>query len=185
MKRDTLVIESRATAAIGAWVPTVTVRAATAVVSSGLCLLVLPTPFWRGMGILLTASSLLFPSVVPTWTVILLLCVNQIGRQSSASDATFYVLLAGVHLLHLLTSLARVLPDSGRLQLAALRRPLTRFVLIQAVVQTTAALTMLLFRNGPGTIRGLSIGSALALGAIAVVLAMGLRPRIGVRAGQS
>lgn len=172
MKRDTLVIESRATAAIGAWVPTVTVRAATAVVSSGLCLLVLPTPFWRGMGILLTASSFLFPSVVPTWTVILLLCVNQIGRRSGASDATFYVLLAGVHLLHLLTSLARVLPNRGRLQLAALGRPLTRFVLLQVAVQAIAVLALLLFRNGSGTIRGLPIVSAIALGVVAVVLAM-------------
>jgi hypothetical protein len=112
---------------------------------------------------------------VPAWGLLLVLGLSQVSREPSVTDLTFYLLLAGVHLLHVLGGLARVLPWAGRMQVGALVQPIQRFVLVQAVAQPAAVGALLAFDGGPGTIPGLSIVAAATVGAIAAVLVRRLR----------
>ena len=155
--------------AIGPWVPTATLHLSFFALAAGLCLHVLVSPFWRVIGLLLAAAITLVPRWVPTWWLLLLLALSQLWREPSATDLDFYLLVAGVHLLHVLGGLARLLPWMGRIQVAALVRPAQRFVLVQAVAQPVAVGALLAFSGGPGTVPGLSV---LAAGALAVVAAM-------------
>lgn len=160
---------------IGPWVPTATVHLAFLVVAAGLCLLVLAPPFWRAVGLLLAVVSTVFPNWVPRWWLLLLLGLSQYWREPSVTDLVFYLLLAGVHLLHVLGGLARLLPWHGRMQVVALARPLQRFAVVQVVTQSVAVGALLAFSGGRGTIPGLSILAAAMLGVVAAVLNRGLR----------
>jgi hypothetical protein len=160
---------------IGPWMPTAILHLLGLGVAAGLCLLVLESPIWRAIGLLLAVVGMTFPSVVPGWWLLLVLGLSQLWRAPSVTDAVYYLLLAGVHLLHVLGSLTRMLPWNGRMQLIAFALPLRRFVLVQAVAQPVAAGALFAFGGGPGTVPGLSIFSAAVLGVTAVVLARGLR----------
>lgn len=161
--------------AIGRWVPTATVHLAFLVVAAVLCLLVLAPPFWRAVGLLLAVVSTVFPNWVPRWWLLLLLGLSQYWREPSVTDLVFYLLLAGVHLLHVLGGLARLLPWHGRMQVVAFVRPLQRFAVVQAVAQSVAVGALLAFSGGRGTIPSLSILAAAMLGVVAAVLNRGLR----------
>jgi len=161
--------------AIGQWVPTATVHLAFLVVAAALCLLVLSSPFWRAVGLLLAVVVTVFPNWVPRWWLLLLLGLSQYWREPSVTDLVFYLLLAGVHLLHVLGGLARLLPWHGRMQVVAFVRPLQRFAVVQAVAQSVAVGALLAFSGGRGTIPGLSILAAAMLGVVAAVLNRGLR----------
>lgn len=160
---------------IGRWVHTAMLHIVFLVVAVGLCSLVLPSPLWMAIGLLLAVAGTLAPNVVPTWWLLLLLGLAQVWREPSATDVVFYLLLAGVHLLHMLGSLLRTLPWNGRMQLVSFIRPLTRLVLVQAGMQVVAVGALFVFADGPGTVQGLSILAALLLGVMAAVLVRGLR----------
>jgi hypothetical protein len=159
----------------GPSVPTATLRLAFLAVAAGLCMLVLDSHFWLGIGLLVAIAATLVPQVVsPVW-LLLMLGLSQLWRAPSTSDVVFYLLLAGVHLLHVLSSLARLLPWRGRIQVVALVRPLKRFVLVQAVSQIVAAGALFTFAGARGAATGLSILAAALLGVVAAVLALGVR----------
>lgn len=161
--------------AIGLWMPTAALHLGFLLLAAALCLLVLPPPGWLTIGLLFAMAATLRSNLVPTWWLLLLLGLSQVWREPSATDPVFYVLLGGVHLLHVLGGLARVTPWNGRVQLRALTRPLRRFVIVQAVTQALAVGTLLVFDNEPVRIPGLSILAAMVLGLLAAVLAR--RPR--------
>ncbi len=161
--------------AMGPWVPTATVHLVFLAVAVGLCLLVLDRPFWIGVGLLLAVAGTFIPHLVAKGWVIGMLALGQLWREPSATDVSFYLLLAGVHLLHVLGSLAGQIPWHGRMQTGAFVRPLQRFVLVQTVVQAVAVGALLAFGGGRGTVPGLSILSAALLGIVAAVLARALR----------
>jgi hypothetical protein len=156
---------------IGRWVPTVLLHGLVLAVSAALCLLVLAPPLWRVVGLTLAVVGTVVPRRVPLWWLLLLLGLSPLGREPSATDVTFYLLLAGVHLLYVLGGLARLVPWEGRMQVGALVQPMRRFVLLQAVVQPVAVGALLVFGGGSGTVPGLSIVAAVVLGVVAVVLA--------------
>lgn len=160
---------------IGWWVPTATLRLLFLAVASGLCLLVLDSPFWTTIALTLAVAGTIAPNLVPTWWLVLLLGLSQLWREPSVTDFAYYALLAGVHLLHVLGGLARLLPWGGRLQVGALTLPLRRFVIVQAVAQPAAAGALFAFSGVRGTVAGLSIVAALMLAIVAVVFARGLR----------
>jgi hypothetical protein len=160
---------------IGLWVPTAAIHVLFFVVSVGLCILVLPAPLWLSIGLSLAVAGALAPNTVPTWWLLLLLGVSQLSRDPSATDTVYYLLLAGLHLLHVVGSFARVVPWSGRMQIAGVVRPLQRFVLVQAVVQPFAFVALLLFGEIRGSIPGLSIVAAVTLATVAAVLFRGRR----------
>lgn len=176
MKRDMPTTRARVSEpSIGAWVPTATLHLVFLTVAAGLCLLVLDAHFWLVVGLLITVAATLVPNVVSAWWLLLLLGSSQIWRAPSATDIVFYLLLAGVHLLHVLSSFTRLLPWNGRIQLIALVRPLQRFVLVQAVSQVVAVGALLTFGGGRGTISGLSMLAAAMLGIVALALVRGVR----------
>lgn len=160
---------------IGPWVPTATVHIAFLAVAVGLCALLLEAPFWLSVGLLLAFAGTFFPGLVHRSWILLVLCVSEFWREPSVTDIAFYLLLAGAHLLHVLSSLASQMPWRGRVQRRALLRPLKTFVLIQAGVQTIAVSALLAFDNDRVDVPGLSIGAAVVLGILAVILGRGLR----------
>lgn len=163
---------------IGPWLPTAAVHLAFLAVAAGLCLLLFDSRFGLGVGLLIAIAATLVPRVVSPLWLLLVLGLGQFWRAPSATDVVFYLLLAGVHLLHVLSSFAKLMPWNGRIQLTALIRPLRRFVLVQAVSQIVAVGALLTFDGGGGTASGLSILAAAVLGVLAAVLARGaLRPK--------
>lgn len=172
MSGDTAALHARASEPnIGPSVPTAALHLLFLVVGAGLCLLVLESPLWLAIGLLLAIAGTLLPTLVPTWWLILLLGLSPLGREPSVSDVTFYVLLAGVHLLHVLSSLTRLLPWDGRMQVDALAPSLRRFVFVQAVVQPVAAGALFAFGGQSGTVSWLSILAAAVLAFVAAMLA--------------
>lgn len=161
--------------AIGSWLPTAMPHLAFLVVAALLCLFVIEAPFWRGVGLLLAVAGTFVPNLVPKWCVLFVLALSQLSREPLVTDVDFYLLLAGVHLLHIVGSVTREMPWRGRMQIVALKRPLQRFVLVQIVVQGVAVSALLVFGGGRGTVPGLSIVAAALLGIVAVVLGRGLR----------
>ena len=161
--------------AMGPAVPTATLSLVFLGVAVGLCLLVLAAPFWLGIGLLLAVTGTFIPNVVHKGWVILMLGLSQLWREPSATDVAFYLLLAGVHLLHVIGSFTREIPWHGRIQTVAFVRPFQRFVL----VQTIAVGALLAFGGGRGTVPGLSILSAAVLGIVSGVLARGRRHASG------
>ncbi len=160
---------------INRWVPTATLHLVFLTVAAGLCLLVLESPIWLATGLLLAVAGTLVRNLVATWWLLLLLGLSQLWREPSATDFVYYLLLAGVHLLHVLGGLVRLLPWVGRMQVGALLHPLRRFVFVQVAAQSVAVGAMLAFGGGPGMVPGLSILAAAVLGMVAAVLARGLR----------
>lgn len=164
---------------MGPWVPTATLHLVFLGVAAGLCLLVLKDPFWLGAGLLLAFAGTFASNVVPKWCVLLLLGLSQFWREPLVTDVVFYLLLAGVHLLHVIGGLSRQMPWRGRMQRGALVRPFQQFVFVQVVVQAVAVGALLAFGGGRGTVPGLSIFSAAVLGVVAVVLVRGRRHALG------
>lgn len=161
---------------IGPSLPTVTVPLLFLAVAAALCLLVLTSPSLVALGLLLALLGTLAPNQVPTWWLLLMLGLSQLWRNPLATDVVYHLLLAGVHLLQVLSSFARLLPWNGRMQVGTFARPLRRYVLVQAVVQPLAAGALLAFGRGPGRVTGLSIVAALLLCVVAVALGLGKRP---------
>jgi hypothetical protein len=145
-------------------------------IAAALCFLVLTSPSLVAIGLLLALLGTLAPNQVPSWWLLLLLGLSQLWRDPLATDVSFYLLLAGVHLLFVLSSLARLLPWNGRMQLDTLARPLKRYVLVQAVAQPVAAGALLAFGGGSGGVTGMSMVAALLLCALAVALGFSKRP---------
>lgn len=160
---------------IGPSVPTAVLHLLFFVVGAGLCLLVLESPLWLVIGLLLAIAGTLVPHLVPTWWLLLVLGLSPLGREPSVSDVAYYVLLAGVHLLHVLGSLTRLLPWDGRMQVVVLAPSLRRFVFVQAGVQPVAVGALFVFSGESGTVPWLSILAAAVLVFVAAVLARGLR----------
>ena len=161
--------------AVGPGMSAATLHVMFLAVAAGLCLLVLERPVWLAVGLLLAAGGTLLPELVPKWWVLLMLGVGQLWREPSVTDVAFYLLLAGLHLLHVIGSLAQQLPWHARMQRVAFAQYLRRFVLVQVVAQAVAVGALFAFGGGRGTVTGLSIVAAAALGLMAAVLARGLR----------
>jgi uncharacterized protein YybS (DUF2232 family) len=105
---------------IGRWVPTAVLHWLVLAVAAALCLLVLDPPLWCAVGLTLAVVGTVVPRRVPLWWLLLLLGLSQLGREPSVTDVTFYLLLAGVHLLFVLGGLARLVPWEGRMQVPGL-----------------------------------------------------------------
>lgn len=163
---------------IGPSVPTAALHLLFLVMGIGLCLLVLESPLWLAIGLLLAIAGTLVPNLVPTWWLMLLLGLGQLGRGPSVTDVAYYVLLAGVHLLHVLGSVTRLLPWDGRVQLVALTPSLRRFVFVQAVAQPVAVGALFVFGGESGTVTWLPIVAAAMLGVVAAVIARAMRPAL-------
>lgn len=161
---------------IGPSIPTATVPLLFLAASAGLCLLALASPSLVAIGFLLALLGTVASNQMSTWLLLLMLSLSQLWRDPLATDVVYYLLLAGVHLLHVLSSLSRLLPWNGRMQVGTLARPLRRYLFVQAVVQPVAVGALIAFGRGSGGVTGLSIVAALLLCVVAVELGVGKRP---------
>lgn len=156
---------------VGPSVPAAVLRAAAGAVAGALVAQTFAGP-WSlpvAVGVLLA----LWPTPAAVVALVLVIAGAQVLRPLAPVQPGFFVLLAGVHLLHVLTALARVLPWRARVQLVALARPLGRFALVQAGAQLVA-LVLLVAVPGP---RGGLVGAPLPVlgvvgGAVLLVLVL-------------
>jgi len=160
---------------MGRSVPVATLHVAHVIIAAVLCVLVLEGPLWRAVGLALLLAGAFAPGRISPWWLLLALAASQLRRTPSATDPTFYLLLAGVHLLHVLASLTRLLPWRGRLEVRALVGPLWRFAMVQMVSQAVAVGALLAFRGERGAWPGLPIVAAGLLAVVALALGRGVR----------
>ena len=78
------------------------------------------------------------------------------------------MLLAGVHLLHVLAALTLGLPWRSWIQPSVFTRPLLRFVAIQIPVQLLAVVTLLLLAPNAHGHRPLTVAEFTIIGAVAL-----------------
>ncbi|HEY5224089.1 MAG TPA: hypothetical protein VIJ18_13710 [Microbacteriaceae bacterium] len=154
---------------IGERVPGWALRVAVVAVGVALCVSQLPLGLWFGFGLALALLAGFFPRVPAAWGLIIVLGAGLLWRQPSPLDLHFYLLLAGVHLLHVLASFALAVPVRACLQLRALGAPLRRYLLIQVPVQLGAGIALFVFSPRIGHAAGV-IPAAAAVAAVALVV---------------
>lgn len=165
--------------AADARIPAVTVRVAFALTGALVALVDYGPSGWLAFGIALSIAAAAVPETLIAWVVILFLAAGQLARRADLTWR-FLVLLAGLHLLHVLASLALELPWRSWIQPAVFVAPLRRFVLIQVPTQLLAVVALLLLapsHNGhrPLTVAAFAVIGAAALAGLTVLL---VRPRV-------
>jgi hypothetical protein len=161
--------------AAGARVPALTVRAV--FVIAGLLLSLVDYGFtgWLVVGIVLSVAAASSPRTLLAWVLILYLAAGRLAHHASLSWK-FLVVLAGVHLLHVLGMLALELPWRSWVQPQLFVAILRRFLVIQVPTQLLAILALLLLAPSPDghrplTIAGFGVVGALALAGLALLIA--------------
>ena len=167
----------------GARIPALALRAAAATVGILLTLLVYRAPGFLVLGIVFSLLAAWAPAYLLSWVMIVFLGLGQLGRPATLSWQLL-VLLAGLHLLHLLGMLSLALPWRSWMQPRALRAPLLRFLAIQVPVQLLAVGLMLLLAPNSHGHRPLTAAAAAVLGApaLAGLTLLMLRRRHDLRA---
>jgi hypothetical protein len=134
---------------------------------------------WLAVGIVLSAVAVWSPRHLLGWVLILFLAAGRLAHHPSLSWR-FLMLLAGLHLLHVLSLLALELPQRSWVQPAMFVSPFLRFLIIQVPTQLLAVLALLLLAPGlngrrPFTVAGFAVIGAVALAGLALLL-FGRRP---------
>jgi hypothetical protein len=162
----------------GARVPALAVRAV--LVVAGLLLSLVDYRFtgWLVVGIVLCFAAAWSPRNLLAWVLILYLAAGGLAHHASLTWR-FLVVLAGIHLLHVLGTLTLELPWRSWVQPRVFVAPLRRFLVIQVPTQLVAILALLLLAPSsrgrrPLTISEFAVVGALALAGLALTLA---RPR--------
>jgi hypothetical protein len=159
---------------VGARIPALAVRALFAVAGVLLTLVDYGLTGWLAVGIVLSFAAAWVPQQLLGWGLILFLAAGRLAQHSSLSWQ-FLVLLAGLHLLHVLGMLALELPWRSWVQPVVFVAPLRRFLMIQVPTQLLAVLTLSLLAPGthghrPVTIAAFAVVGAVALAGLAVLL---------------
>ena len=154
--------------ALRAAVPTVLIRVLLAAVGVGLAALLL-----QGLGVvvgvLLALLAAVLPGRVAPWLLVAVLALGEALRDPRTVGAELLLLVAGVHALAALAELAAALPATGRLELAALRRPALRFLAVQVPVQALGLVVLLLIGRTP-PLPAAAVGGAVLLVALPILL---------------
>ena len=171
--------------AAGARMPGVAVRAMFLITGGLLSLVEHGLTGWLGVGIALSVAAAWSPRQLLGWALILFLAIGQLAQHPGLSWR-FLVLLAGLHLLHVLGTLALELPWRSWIQPTVFVAPLRRFVVIQVPAQLLAVVALLLLAPGhdghrPLTVTGFAVVGAIALAGVCLLL---LGPRLA-RPGQA
>ncbi len=153
--------------ATGARIPAVAVRCVLAILGALLTLLVYGTSGWLAVGIIFSLLAAWAPELLLAWLLIVFLAIGELSH-SAALDWRLLLLLAGVHLLHLVSALTLGLPWRSWMQPSVFTRPLLRFLAIQIPVQPLAVVTLLLFSPSAHGHRPLTVSEFTILGAVAL-----------------
>jgi hypothetical protein len=163
----------------GARVPGFAPRVALVLAAALLSLVDFGATAWLGVGVALGMAAAAAPRTFAGWWLILFLALGRIGH-AAALDWSLFVLLAGVHLLHVLAMLTLELPWRGWVQPRALLAPLRRFAVIQVPAQILAVVALLVLAPGQGGHRPLVLAAFSLVGALALAgagwLLFGRRP---------
>jgi hypothetical protein len=129
---------------------------------------------WSVVGILLSLAAAWAPQNLITWVLIVFLALRELGHHA-ALTWHLLVLLAGLHLLHVLGMLALELPWRSWVQPAVFARPLARFVAIQIPTQLLAVVALLLLApnahgHRPLTLAEFTVVGAAGLAGLALLL---------------
>ena len=159
---------------LGLRVPGFTPRAVFALLSIALCVIELRVGFVFVVALVLAAVTMVLPRLLTAWAFLLLLAGNQAVQDPSTHEWKLFVLLAGLHLVHVIASQLLVLPARGWIQLRVFGKPLKRFLVIQVAAQLTAALVLLVLLPRTASLHlslpALGIVGAGALVVLAIVL---------------
>lgn len=175
---------------IGARVPGWVLRVLVGIVGISLCISQLPVDvggFWLWVGIVVTIVAVLAPATPAAWVLMVMLGISLLTCDPSPVDARIYILIAGIHLLQLFASYARVVPLRSWIQLRSLAAPLRRYVLVQVPVQCAAVVTLIAFapRTGEHPVEvpalGIVAGVALILLTLILIVTLILPKRPDVR----
>jgi hypothetical protein len=159
---------------LDARVPGLAVRLALAIVGTLLSLLVYGTSAWLVLGIVFSVLAAWAPEYLLGWAVIVFLALGELNRSADLSWRLL-VLIAGVHLLHVLATFMLGLPWRSWIQPRAFTQPLRRFLTIQIPVQLLAVVTLLLLApndhgHRPLTVAEFTVIGAAALGGLTLLL---------------
>ncbi|MGH9090006.1 MAG: hypothetical protein ACRDZR_01285 [Acidimicrobiales bacterium] len=129
---------------------------------------------WLAVGIVLSVAAAWSPQYLLGWVLTLYLAAGQLAHRPGLSWR-FLVLLAGLHLLYVLSMLALALPWRSWVQPAVFVAPLLRFLAIQVPTQLLAVVALLLLApsvNGhrPLTVAEFAVIGALSLAGLALLL---------------
>jgi hypothetical protein len=129
---------------------------------------------WGVIGILLSLSAAWWPQNLLAWVLIVFLGLGELGHHA-ALTWQLLVVLAGLHLLHVLGMLALELPWRSWVQPSVFIRPLLRFLAIQIPSQLLAVVALLLLApnahgHRPLTVVAFTVIGAAALAGLALLL---------------
>jgi hypothetical protein len=158
-------------------IPAVVFRVALALVGALLSLVDYHLSGWLTLGILISLGAAVFPQQLVGWGLILFLAVGQLARHPGLSWQLL-VLIAGLHLLHILAMFSFDLPVRSWIDPAICARPLLRFITIQVPTQALAVIALLALApradgHRPVTVAAFALIGAAALAGLALLL---LRP---------
>lgn len=153
--------------AADARIPALVVRLAAALLRILLTLDVYGSSGWLAVGVGFSLVMAWAPEYLLSWGVIVFLALGQLARPAGLSWQLL-VLIAGVHLLHVLALLTLALPWRSWVQPRAFTAPLLRFLAIQLPVQLLAVGTLLLLAPNARGQRPLTAGVVTVVGAVAL-----------------
>jgi hypothetical protein len=162
-----------------AWIPGYAVRVAFVVIGVALTFVDFGLSGWLVLSVALTIGAAWAPHQLYGWGLILLLGAGQLGRHADAELSWhFLVLLAGLHLLYVLGTLAPALPLRSWVQPGVYLAPLVRWVAIQIPTQIFAVVALLALSPDRHGHRPVTVGSFAAIGVVgltglALVLLLG------------
>jgi hypothetical protein len=164
-------------------VPGVAVRLALAIVGILLTVVVYGSSGWLAVGIMFSLLAAWAPEYLLDWVLIVFLALGELSHPAALSWQLL-VLLAGVHLLHALATLALGLPWRSWIAPTVFTRPLLRFLAIQIPVQLLAVVILLLLApnahgHRPLTVAEFTLVGAAALAGLTLIL-LGRRADDGV-----
>jgi hypothetical protein len=151
----------------GAQIPGVTVRGVFTTAGVLLSLVDFGLTGWLAVGIVLSVAAAFSPQYLLGWVLILFLAAGRLAHNPSLSWQ-FLVLLLGLHLLHVLATLALELPWRSWVQPRVFVAPLRRFLVIQVPTQLLAVLALLLLAPSPDGHRPLTVAAFAVVGAVAL-----------------
>lgn len=152
----------------GAAIPVVAIRAIFALTGVLLSLDVWGLSGWAVVGIVFALVAAIAPQYLLAWGLIVFLAVGQLAHREGL-NWRFLLLLAGLHLLHVLALWILELPWRSRVQPAVFAPGLIRFLAIQVPVQLVAVLFLLLLAPRASGHRPLTIALCAVFGAAALV----------------
>lgn len=154
--------------AAGARIPGVAIRVALVLAGVLLTLVDYGASGWLAVGILISIGAALAPQHMLGWLLIVFLGLGELGHHAQLSWRLL-VLLAGLHLLYVLSMLTLELPWRSWIQPAVFLAPLRRFVAIQIPSQLLAVVALLLLAPSHSGHRPLTAAVFGVIGALALV----------------